>query len=76
VTHEVVIIIFRYLLEDLDEQGALALSTDAAIANCSLTTYGRREGGALEPVVVEWTAPLDESEVPVTEAPDEPVASR
>ena len=76
VTHEVVIIIFRYLMEDLDERGALALSTDAAIANCSLTTYGRREGGALEPVVVEWTAPLDESEVPVTEASDEPVASR
>jgi broad specificity phosphatase PhoE len=76
VTHEVVIIIFRYLLEDLDEQGALALSTDAAIANCSLTAYSRRESGDLERVVVEWTAPLDESDVPVTEASDEPVASR
>jgi 2,3-bisphosphoglycerate-dependent phosphoglycerate mutase len=76
VTHEVVIIMCRYLLENLGEQGALALSREAAIANCSLTAYTRSAGGLLEPAVVDWTAPLEESDVPVTESPDAPIASR
>lgn len=76
VTHEVVVIIFRYLLESLDERGALALSTEAAIANCSLTAYQQDEGGRLVPQVVDWTGPLEETEIPVTEASDEPIASR
>lgn len=76
VTHEVVIIMFRYLLENLGEEGALALSRDAAIANCSLTAYTRSANDRLEPDVIDWTAPLDETDVPVTESPDVPIASR
>lgn len=76
VTHEVVIIIFRYLLEGLSEHDALALSSEAAIPNCSLTSYSRDQAGDLAPDVVEWTAPLEETDVSVTEAPDDPVASR
>ena len=41
VTHEVPIIIMRYLIEDLDEPAALALEPHASLANCSLTTYVR-----------------------------------
>jgi broad specificity phosphatase PhoE len=76
VAHEVVIIMFRYLLEDLGEEGALALSKDAAIANCSLTAYARSDDGRLEPEVIDWTAPLEQTDVPVTESPDVPIASR
>ena len=39
VCHEVVVVIWRYLIEDLDEQAALALSRDHPLANCALTTY-------------------------------------
>ena len=39
VTHEVPIIIMRYLIERLDEAAALQLSRSARIANCSLTTF-------------------------------------
>ena len=76
VTHEVVIIMFRYLLEILDERGALALSEQAAIANCSLTAYELDEDGRLVPETFAWTAPLEETGVPVTDQPDAPVASR
>jgi probable phosphoglycerate mutase len=76
VTHEVVIIMMRYLLENLDEAGALALSTDAVIANCSLTAYSAGEDGRLTPDAVSWTAPLEETGVPVTEGSDAPIASR
>jgi broad specificity phosphatase PhoE len=76
VTHEVVIIMVRYVLEHLDEQEALGLSRDATIANCSLTAYARDGGGGLVPDAVAWTAPLEETGVPVTEETDAPIASR
>jgi broad specificity phosphatase PhoE len=76
ITHEVVIIMIRYIVEYMDEQAALALSRDATIANCSLTAYTRGERGDLVPDTVAWTAPLEETGVPVTEASDAPVASR
>jgi broad specificity phosphatase PhoE len=76
VTHEVVIIVIRYILERLDEHQALELSTAGAIANCSLTVY---EGaGSDQPRLhaVDWTAPVSNREVPVTEAPDIRAGSR
>jgi broad specificity phosphatase PhoE len=76
VTHEVVIIVVRYIVEHLDEQAALAMSRDATIANCSLTAFTRGERGGLVPDAVDWTAPLEQTGVPVTEGSDAPVASR
>jgi broad specificity phosphatase PhoE len=76
VTHEVVIVIWRYLLEDLDENGALSLARDHPLANCSLTTYVR---GSDESLVIDrdnWTVPLETSAVEVTEDHDAPVAPR
>jgi 2,3-bisphosphoglycerate-dependent phosphoglycerate mutase len=75
ITHEVVIIIMRYILEGMDETSALALSRDRAVANCSLTSY-TSEGGQLMLETVDWLAPLVESGVPITEAPEQPRASR
>ena len=76
VTHEVVIVIWRYLLDDLDEAAALALARDDPLANCSLTRYVRGSDGALGIDLVNWTAPLEESAVSVTEDHDAPVAPR
>ena len=76
VTHEVVIVIWRYLLDDLDERGALALAREHPLANCSLTTYVR---GSDENLVIDrdnWTVPLEVSAVSVTEDHDVPVAPR
>jgi len=76
VTHEVVIVIWRYLLDDLDEKGALALAREHPLANCSLTTYVR---GPDQNLVIDrdnWTVPLEQSAVPVTEDHDAPVAPR
>jgi probable phosphoglycerate mutase len=42
VAHDVTILIARYLLEGLSEEQAVALS--GSVANCSLTSYQRRDG--------------------------------
>src|SRR4051812_35362548 len=39
VTHQVVILVFRYLLERLTEAEVLAIDRSAEVANCSLTMY-------------------------------------
>src|SRR4029453_8338509 len=76
VTHEVVIIMFRYIIERLDEKAALTLSSDAAIANCSLTAYSLDDERGLVPDALAWTAPMEGTGTPVTEGSDVRVASR
>jgi broad specificity phosphatase PhoE len=76
VTHEVVIIMIRYILERLDEEAALMLSSDATIANCSLTAYALDNAGRLLAEAVAWTAPMEGTGTPVTEGSDARVASR
>jgi 2,3-bisphosphoglycerate-dependent phosphoglycerate mutase len=76
VCHEVVVVIWRYLIEDLNEASALALSRDHPLANCALTTYVT---GADERLTLElegWTAPLEMEAVPVTEEHDARVKPR
>ena len=75
VTHEVVIVLMRYLLEDLDEAQALALG-GGRIANCSLTSYVTQPDGTPRLELDGWTAPLEEAREPVTEEADAPVAPR
>ena len=76
VTHEVVIVIWRYLLDDLDEHGALSLARDRPLANCSLTTYVRGDDENLVIDRENWTVPLEVSAIAVTEDHDAPVAPR
>jgi len=76
VTHEVPIIITRYLLERFDEATALELSRSGLLANCSLTTYVRDGDGPLRLDREAWTAPLEREQTPVTEESDAPVAPR
>jgi broad specificity phosphatase PhoE len=76
VSHEVVIVIWRYLLDDLVEAQALALSHDHPLPNCSLTRYRTNADDRLELELDAWTAPIEVQDVPVTEAHDAPVAPR
>jgi broad specificity phosphatase PhoE len=76
VTHEVVIVIWRYLIDDLVEADALALSRDHPLPNCSLTRYRMGSEGRLCLDLDAWTAPLEHDDVPVTKAHDAPVAPR
>jgi broad specificity phosphatase PhoE len=76
VSHEVVIVIWRYLVEDLDEPSALALSREHPLPNCSLTRYVRDANDELALDCDAWTAPLEVSDVPVTEEHDARVAPR
>lgn len=76
VTHEVPIIITRYLIERLDEQAALDISRAGQLANCSLTTYERDEHGRLRLHHNAWVAPLESRAAPVTDESDAAVASR
>jgi broad specificity phosphatase PhoE len=76
VTHEVVIVIWRYLIEDLVESEALALSDEHPLPNCSLTRYLTDAEGTLRLDLDAWTVPLEREDVPVTRAHDAPVAPR
>ncbi len=76
VAHEVPIILMRYLLEELDEKAALALSSSKTLANCSLTTYERQPDGTLRLDKEAWVVPLEREHTPVTDEPDAPIAPR
>jgi broad specificity phosphatase PhoE len=71
VSHQVVVLCFRYLLERLTEAEVLSIHQD--VANCSVTTYafdpsdGPRGGLALREF--NFVAPLEDAGVPVTTAP-------
>jgi probable phosphoglycerate mutase len=81
VTHEVVVLCLRYLIEDLDESRILAIDRQGDVANCAITEYEYQEGargkeGSLILLRYNETAPLQQAGAPVTTAPDVPVAAR
>jgi broad specificity phosphatase PhoE len=70
VAHQAVIMVFRYVLEELTEQELLAVDRTEQVANASLTRYDMNAAGDL--VLVEFNAVdhlVDEDE-DVTEEPD------
>lgn len=78
VSHQVVVLCFRYLLEDLDEDRILAIDREGDIANCGVTEYRCEEamgprGSAGARMVLRrynFTAPLEAAGTPVTHQPD------
>ena len=81
VTHEVVVLCLRYLLEELDEARILAIDRKGDVANCGVTEYVYQEGersksGALILTRYNETAPLEQEGAPVTTAPDAKVGAR
>jgi probable phosphoglycerate mutase len=69
VTHQVVVLCFRYLLEGLDEPGVLAIDREGDVANCAITEYRLAGGRGLVLERYNHVAPVAE-ETTVTAAPD------
>lgn len=80
VTHQVVVLMFRYVLEHLSEQEVLAIDRQHEVANCSVTSYELEGVGQPRPRLAlrrfNYVAPLEEAGAPVTTDPDVPVAHR
>jgi broad specificity phosphatase PhoE len=84
VSHQVVVLCCRYLLENLDEERILAIDRKGDIANCGVTEYCCEEGvgpqGSAGARMIlkryNFTAPLTEAGTRVTRMPDAKVAVR
>jgi probable phosphoglycerate mutase len=79
VSHQVVVLCFRYLIERLDESSILKIDAAGDVANCSVTEYALVKEGtaaALNLQRYNFVAPLEEGGAPVTSAPDAKVAAR
>jgi 2,3-bisphosphoglycerate-dependent phosphoglycerate mutase len=80
VCHQVVVLCFRYILEEMDEAGILAIDKEAAVMNCGICEYEFEPDHARDciPRLVRYNfaAPLIEEGAPVTAEPDAMVATR
>lgn len=75
VGHQVVVLCFRYLLEELDEKSLLSIDSEGEVANCSVTEYTFEPGEAgVIPTLVRYNfvAPLEREGTKVTAEPDRP----
>ncbi|MET0808669.1 MAG: histidine phosphatase family protein [Pseudoxanthomonas sp.] len=79
VGHQVIVNCFRYLLECMDEATVLEIDSQGDVPNCSVTEYGFVGTGAdarFSLVRANFVAPLAETGVPVTRAPDAPAGPK
>lgn len=77
VSHQVIVLCFRYLLEGLTEEQILAIDAQADVANCSVTTYRYDETAQkLKLRAYNVVAPMEEAGEQVTREPDAPVARK
>jgi probable phosphoglycerate mutase len=71
VSHQVVVLCLRYVLEDLDELELLAIDRAGDVANCGVTRYVHDPAaGAMQLLCYNSVAPLAEEGAPVTSEPD------
>ena len=75
VAHQVVVLLVRYVVEQMTEEEILAVDRLGDVANCSVTSY-RLEDGALVLQKYNETTPMEEEGEPVTAEPDVPAAPR
>jgi broad specificity phosphatase PhoE len=80
VSHQVVVLCLRYLLEEMTEEQILAVDRAADVANCAVTEYrldpAAGPNGRLRLAAYNFVAPLEREGAPVTSRPDAPVAAR
>jgi broad specificity phosphatase PhoE len=73
VSHQVVVLCLRYLLERLSEEEILAIDRQGDVANCSITEYqfvqGSRRGGEMALQRYNFVVPLEEEGAAVTAEP-------
>jgi probable phosphoglycerate mutase len=82
VAHQVIVLCFRYLLEQMDEAKILGIDREKDVANCSVTAYVRdddvdgtaRSGMTLR--AYNFVTPLEEAGEIVTKEPDAPLRPR
>jgi broad specificity phosphatase PhoE len=72
VSHQVVVLCMRYLVENMTEEQILAIDRKTELANCSLTIY-ELAGDRLELQRFNFVAPLRKEGAPVTTEPDVPL---
>jgi broad specificity phosphatase PhoE len=70
VAHQAVIMVFRYVLEELTEQELLAVDREQRVANASLTRYEADPDGNLRLAAFNEVGHLTAEDEPVTEEPD------
>jgi broad specificity phosphatase PhoE len=70
VSHQAVIMVFRYVLEELSEQQLLEIDRHDQIANASLTRYETGPDGGLQLVRFNALDHLEAADTHVTEEPD------
>jgi probable phosphoglycerate mutase len=74
VSHQVVVMCFRYVLENLNEEQVLAIDAAGDVKNCAVTEYGFRAAPpcGLKLLRYNFSAPLEEAGAPVTAEKSEP----
>lgn len=79
VCHQVVVLCFRYILEEMDEAEILGIDRAGEVINCGVCTYDFEPADpTATPTLLAYNfaAPMVEEGAPVTSAPDAPVAAR
>ena len=80
VCHQVVVLCFRYILEELDEQAILKIDKEAEVLNCGIAQYDFEPDprGLCIPELSLWNfgAPLEAEGAPKTSAPDAMAGTR
>jgi broad specificity phosphatase PhoE len=78
VAHQVVVMLFVYVLDRMDEHSILELSAAHELANCSITRYelAETDDHAMTRVQFNSLAALESDTAPVTVEPDVQVAPR
>jgi broad specificity phosphatase PhoE len=80
VCHQVVVLCFRYILEEMDEAQILAIDKEGDVLNCGVCEYDFQPDDAAlcAPRLLNYNfaAPLVEEDAPITSEPDAVVAAR
>ena len=80
VCHQVVVLCFRYILEELDEAQILDIDRQSEVLNCGIASYDFQPDakGACVPELSLWNhgAPLEAEGAPKTSAPDAMAGTR
>ena len=80
VCHQVVVLCFRYILEELDEEAILAIDKRSEVLNCGIARYDFEPDskGLCVPELSLWNygAPLEVEGAPKTSAPDAMAGTR
>jgi broad specificity phosphatase PhoE len=80
VCHQVVVLCFRYIMEEMDEARILAVDKEGDVVNCGVCEYEFEPDDAKLCVPklhrYNFAAPLIEEDAPVTSEPDAMVAAR